>query len=104
MKIKYYETYDGKIPFKKWFDSIKNKKIKIKIIAKLEYLESEVFSTSKPVGDGVFELRPYSIRIYYLKYKNEYIILLLGGEKNKQQQRDIEKAREYARDFIRRIE
>jgi putative addiction module killer protein len=102
MEIKYYETIDGKIPFLDWFETIKDKKVKTKIFAKLEFLELGYFAKSKSLGDGVYELRPYGIRIYFLKYRNMFILLLLGGEKDKQQQRDIEKSKKYAKDFLTR--
>jgi putative addiction module killer protein len=102
MIIKYYETVDGKLPFLDWFESIKSKNLKMKIFAKLEFLELGYFANAKPLGSEVFELRPYGVRVYFLKYKNAVILLLLGGEKDKQQQRDIEKAKKYAKDFFER--
>jgi putative addiction module killer protein len=49
-------------------------------------LQNGNFSNCKPVGEEVFERRLFGIRVYFLKYKNTVIILLLGGEKDKQQQ------------------
>ncbi|MDR3112465.1 MAG: type II toxin-antitoxin system RelE/ParE family toxin [Elusimicrobiota bacterium] len=100
MKIEMYTTTDGKKPFSDWFDGIKNEVQKIRVIKKLEFLRIENFSNCKPVGEDVFERKLFSIRIYFLKYKNAVILLLLGGEKDKQQQRDIEKAKKYAKDFL----
>jgi putative addiction module killer protein len=101
MIIKYYETVDGKKPFIIWFET-KDASVKTKIITKINFLRNDNFSNCKPVGDGVFERKLFSIRIYFLKYKNTTVLLLLGGEKDKQQQRDIEKAKEYAADYLNR--
>jgi putative addiction module killer protein len=101
MIIEYYETPNGKQPFKKWIDS-KNAVTQEKINFKLILLEEGFFSKCKPLGDGVFERKMHSIRIYFLKYKDTIIVLLLGGEKDKQQQRDIDKARRYAKDYLNR--
>jgi putative addiction module killer protein len=100
--VTYYETLDGKKPFTEWFDKIKDTKTKIKILKKLEFLRIGNFSNCKPVGSEVFERKMFGIRVYFLKDGNTIIVLLLGGEKDKQQQRDIEKAKIYAADFFKR--
>lgn len=103
VKIKFYVTLDGKIPFLVWFDGLKDEIIKAKVMAKLEFLRIGNFSNCKPLGEGVFERKLHGIRVYFLKHKNEFILLLLGGEKDKQQQRDINKAKEYAKDWLKRL-
>lgn len=103
VKIKFYVTLDGKIPFLVWFDGLKDEIIKAKVMAKLEFLRIGNFSNCKPLGEGVFERKLHEIRVYFLKHKNEFILLLLGGEKDKQQQRDINKAKEYAKDWLKRL-
>ena len=103
MRITFYEKNDGKIPFVIWFESLKDNVIKAKVMAKLEFLRIGNFSNCKPVGEGVFERKLHGIRVYFIKHGNELILLLLGGEKDKQQQRDIEKAKEYYRDWKKRF-
>ncbi|MDR3244066.1 MAG: type II toxin-antitoxin system RelE/ParE family toxin [Elusimicrobiota bacterium] len=102
MIIDYYKTAAGKEPFVEWFEEIKDTGIKTKIITKVKFLQIGNFSQCKPVGDEVFERKLYGIRLYFLKYQNAIVILLLGGEKDKQQQRDIDKAKEYAKDYFDR--
>jgi len=103
MDIKFYETLDGKIPFLIWFKELKDEITKARVMAKLEFLRIGNFSNCKSVGAGIFERKLHGIRVYFLKHKNEYILLLLGGEKDKQQQRDINKAKEYAKDWQKRF-
>jgi putative addiction module killer protein len=102
MIIDYYKTVAGKEPFVEWFEEIEDIGIKTKIIKKTEFLRIGVFSKCKPVGDEVFEMKLYGIRLYFLKYQNTIVVLLLGGEKDKQQQKDIDKAKEYAKDYFDR--
>jgi putative addiction module killer protein len=101
MELKFYKTVNGKYPFKEWFIG-KDRQCQTKIFHKLFSLRKGDFSNCKPVGDDVFERRLYGIRLYFLKTQNTYIFLLLGGEKDKQQQKDIDKAKEYAKDFYSR--
>lgn len=59
---------------------------------------------TEPVGDGVFELRIHygpGYRIYYAEQGNELVILLYGGSK-RAQQRDIDRAIEYWKDYLER--
>jgi putative addiction module killer protein len=102
--MKLYITGNGKVPFEEWFSGIKSRQIRDKITRKLVFLEIGNFSNCASVGDNVFErkLKSDGIRIYFLK--SEGTLLLLGGEKDKQQQRDIDKAKEYAKDFFARGE
>lgn len=55
----------------------------------------------KPVGEGISEMRiSYGpgYRVYFLKRKNEYILLLIGGDKTSQV-KDIAKAKQLAKDL-----
>ena len=55
----------------------------------------------KSVGDGVFELRFFfgpGYRIYFAEEDDTIVILLCGGDKSTQA-KDIEKAKEYLKDY-----
>lgn len=59
------------------------------------------FGKSEPVGDGVSELKidlGPGYRIYYFIHDKEIIILLIGGDKSTQQ-KDINKAKEMAKEY-----
>jgi putative addiction module killer protein len=66
--IAIYETEDGRRPFKLWLGSLRDKVAVARINARISRVESENFGDSKPVGNGVMELRlafGSGFRIYY---------------------------------------
>jgi putative addiction module killer protein len=104
--IYFYQTADGKTPFKKWLDRLRDKALLRKINERIIGFEKGYLADFASVGNGVMESRIHShggIRIYFLAHKDAIIILLQGGNK-KTQSRDIAKAQEYAEDFRRRYE
>ena len=83
--------------FDKWLRKLKDFRAKAKILFRIQKLENdEHFGDSKPVGDGINELRvnfAKGYRIYFKEIEGKIIILLIGGDKSTQQ-KDIEKAKE----------
>ena len=62
------------------------------------------YGDCKPAGAGIFELRLHlgpGYRIYFGQEKQTLVILLMGGDKQTQE-RDILKAQEYWKDYLRR--
>jgi len=67
----------------------------------LDRLELDDLGDTKPVGEGIYELRIHfgaGYRIYFAKIENTIIVLLGGGDKSKQQQ-DIEKTKQLWRKY-----
>ena len=58
----------------------------------------------KPLGDGIWELRPLDDRVLFFTYVNGKIILLSHFRKKtrKTPRREIEKAQRLREDYIRR--
>lgn len=59
------------------------------------------FGDVKPVGDGVWEARVDwgpGYRVYYAQAGKQLVLLLIGGDKRKQQS-DIKLAHEYWKDW-----
>ena len=83
--------------FDKWFTKLKDLKAKAKILFRIQKIENdEHFGDSKPVGDGIRELRvnfAKGYRVYFKEKDGKIIILLIGGDKSTQQ-KDILKAKE----------
>lgn len=85
--------------FTKWFKKL-NVYIQTQLLRHINKLADGKFTSSEPVGEGVHELRfssKKSIRIYFTNINGEIIILLCGGTKGgnqKQQQKDIARAKE----------
>lgn len=86
--------------FRAWFKALRDRQARLRIADRLERLASGNAGDSKPVGDGVQELRLHfgrGYRIYYLWRDGILIVLLNGGDKSSQV-RDIAKAKQLAKD------
>ncbi|WP_242046455.1 type II toxin-antitoxin system RelE/ParE family toxin [Cylindrospermum sp. FACHB-282] len=100
-EIKSYLTNNGISPFYNWFDSLRDRKVKAKIRARLDRVEEGNLGDYKSLGDGVYELRidyGSGYRIYFSQEGLTIIILLCGGDKSTQE-KDIEKAKKYWQDY-----
>ena len=82
--------------FLEWLRKLKDRDAKAKIEAHLDYceLKGSLLGDTKPVGDSIYEMRFHfgpGYRIYYARSGSEIYLLLIGGDKRKQQA-DIKKA------------
>ena len=85
--------------FAKWFVSLRDRKAKARIQARIDRVEMGNFGDVSPVGEGVSELRIFygpGYRVYFVKQNAVVVILLSGGDKSTQQS-DIAKAKEIAK-------
>jgi putative addiction module killer protein len=99
--IKVYELPNGNQPFTDWLNSVKDRTIKKRIIDRLDRIRFNNFGDFKSVGDDVCELRlPFGAgyRIYYGQLEDIFILLLCDGDKSTQT-RDIEKAKDYFKEY-----
>jgi len=95
IEIRYTETFSD------WLQHLHDRVGKAKILVRIDRLRIGLFGDTKPVGNGVLELRidfGPGYRIYYTKQNKELIILLAGGDKNSQN-RDIHKAQDLVKHF-----
>ena len=100
-KLWLYETTRGKCPFREWFDGIEDRKTQAAIDARLLRLQRGNLGDCKAIGGGVWELRVHfgsGYRIYFGQDGATLVVLLCGGRK-RSQKRDIERARNYWRDY-----
>lgn len=100
-RVEIYETRDGKSPFKSWLRRLRDQKAKQRIRARIARVRLGNFGDSRPVGDGVVELRIHygpGYRVYLGRDGDELVILLVGGDKSAQQ-RDIARAKAYWKDY-----
>lgn len=103
IKLRLYETADGICPFNDWFDGL-DAKAAAKVTTAIARMERGNFGDVKPVGQGTSERRiDYGpgYRAYFGRDGDEVIILLCGGTK-KRQQKDIEAAKAYWKDYKQR--
>ncbi len=74
---------------------LKDLRGKISIARRIERMSYGNFGDMKSVGDEVLELRITTgpgYRVYFTRYKNTIIVLLIGGDKSTQS-KDISKAK-----------
>ena len=87
--------------FVRWLDNLGDRRGRAKILARLDRVAVGNLGDTKPVGEGVAELRiPFGpgYRMYYTKRRNIVIILLLGGDKSTQE-KDIKRAIQMVQDL-----
>ncbi len=87
--------------FSKWLFKLKDVKGKISIIRRIKRIGMGNFGDYKSLGNEVSELRITSgpgYRIYYTTKDHAVILLLIGGDKSTQS-KDIEKAKNLAKEY-----
>jgi putative addiction module killer protein len=87
--------------FDTWFRALKDQRAKERILARLTRVEQGNFGDTKPVGEGVLELRidfGPGYRVYFVRNGPAVYLLLTGGDKSSQA-RDIEQAKAMAREL-----
>jgi len=105
-KLRYCRADNGKEPCRDWLTGLKDMMGVTHINKRLERLSLGQRGDSESVGEGVFELRIHwgpGYRLYYAEQGHEIIILLYGGNK-KSQQRDIDRAIKYWKDYLEKYD
>ena len=103
-ELRYYRTAGGRVPFREWRDALVDRKAATAIKLRLYRLERGLFGDCRPVGEGVMELRVDvgpGYRGYFFRSGERVIMLLCGGDKRTQSD-DIEKAKQFRRDYEKR--
>lgn len=104
IKLREYADNVGKRPFADWLSRLRDMQGKARIIKRLARVQAGLLGDWKAVGDGVIELREDhgpGYRIYAGKHGQTLIVLLIGGDK-RSQNRDIEHAKHYWKDWKNR--
>lgn len=87
--------------FAKWFFRLRDLRARARIQARIDRLELGNAGDTKPIGNGVSEMRiDYGpgYRVYFIQRGSELVILLAGGDK-KSQSNDIRNALRLALDL-----
>ncbi len=103
-EIRRYITTDGRIPFAKWLDSLRDNKAISKINSRIKRVALGNLGDYRSVGKGVYELRidyGSGYRVYFGQIGTTIVLLLCGGDKSTQAE-DILKAKEYWEDYEKR--
>ena len=81
--------------FDTWFRKLKDRSAKARILLRLQRVESGNLGDVSSVGDGIEEFRIHygpGYRIYFKRYEDRLILLLIGGNKGTQD-KDIRQAK-----------
>ena len=100
LELRYYAASGGHQPFAEWFADL-DPVARAKVARALVRMEQGNLSNVKSIGEGVLEYRidfGPGYRVYFGRDGEVLVVLLTGGTK-KRQQRDIETAKEYWRDY-----
>lgn len=103
-EIQDYLTPEGRDPYKSWLSGLADRQAKARIAARVQRLAADNFGDCKPIAGGVWELRidqGPGYRVYYARAGERLILLLVGGDKRRQQA-DIKTALDYWKDWQRR--
>lgn len=99
-----YLTEDDRDPIKEWLESLADRQARARILTRLQRMTAGNFGDCKPVAGNVWELRidhGPGYRVYYAVVGKALVLLLVGGDKRKQQA-DIDMAAAYLKDWNRR--
>ena len=111
LEVVFYEQADGTIPAQDFLLSL-NKKMRTKLARTISLLERNGYELrklySKPLGDGIFELRAQVAtnisRVLYFFVVNGKAVLTHGFVKktDKTPKAEIKRAQNYREDYLRR--
>ena len=100
--IRHYLTQEGKDVFATWLRKLRDSKVRMYIVRRLDRVVLGNFGDHKSCGShGLWELRiDYGpgYRVYYCLDGETMVILLCGGDKSTQDE-DIAKAKMYKTDY-----
>ena len=104
-EINNYLTETEQDPYAKWLFKLPDRQAKARVIVRVDRMSTGNFGDVKPLGNGVWEARidwGPGYRVYYAIAGKKIILLLLGGDKRKQNA-DVFTAKEFWADWqIRR--
>ena len=100
-KVIYYSLENGESPFENWLKKLDNLSRAIVVRFVQRVANGGAKKSIKALKGGIFEIKIThgpGYRVYFAEDGDEIIILLVGGDK-KTQSRDIDKAKEYWRNY-----
>lgn len=102
-EILIYETPAGEAPFEEWVSALRDPRAKARIFARIDRVRLGNFGDCRSTGGGVHELRvDYGpgYRVYF-GFSGPVIVVLLCGGTKRTQDRDIQTAHSYWKEFKR---
>ena len=96
-----YANDNAKEPFTEWIYGLRDVMGRKRILARVSRLQQGNYGDCEPVGDGVSELRMFfgsGYRVYFGEHGNDIVVLLYGGDKGSQN-KDIQQAKAYWKEY-----
>lgn len=103
-QIVIYANQHGYEPFAEWMDDLSDQQGKRRILQRLRRLEQGNYGDVAPIGDGLSELRMFfgsGYRVYFGEDAENIVIVLCGGDKSTQE-KDIQNAKAYWKEYLSR--
>ena len=100
-RINEYTNEQDRSPYAVWLASLRDARARARVIMQVDRMELGLFGDSKPVGEGLSELKIHhgpGYRVYYGKESQDAYLLLCGGDKSTQS-RDIKRAKAYWQEY-----
>lgn len=101
-QVVFYRDAAGNEPFNDWIESLRDARTRRRILQRIYRVQSGNYGDYKFLKDGVFELRFTSgsgYRVYFGEDGDRIVVLLCGGDKSTQE-RDIERAKTYWKEYL----
>ncbi len=96
-----YCAGNGSEPFTEWIIRLRDAQTRLRILRRVDRMQSGNFGDFKSLKDGVFELRlnfGSGYRVYFAEDDDDVVLLLIGGDKSTQA-KDIEHAKDYWKEY-----
>jgi putative addiction module killer protein len=93
-------TVDLSIEFRDWLTNLTDRKASAIIVKRIRQIEAGSIGDTKPVGDGLFEIRIHygpGYRLYAMNRGRQWMLLLCGSDKSGQN-RTIKRAKQLAQE------
>lgn len=103
-EVQDYLTADGQDPYTQWLGGLVDRQARARVLVRVNRMAAGNFGDCKPLANGLWELRidwGPGYRVYYAQAGKRLILLLVGGDKRKQQA-DITAALAYWTDWQQR--
>lgn len=101
--VVFYQDGTGREPFTEWIEGFRDERDRRRILQRVFRMESNNYGDFKSLRGGVYELRLHfgaGYRVYFSEDGNTIVVLLCGGDKSTQK-KDIEKAKDYWKEYKR---
>lgn len=102
--ISEYVDRNGRSPYAAWLGGLRDARARARIILQVDRMELGLFGDSRPIGNGLSELRIHygpGYRVYYGREGTQALLLLGAGSKPTQAE-DIRRAKVHWQDHKRR--